>query len=264
MRRSRASASTPRSEASTAPAIGASSSSRPSAPCVDLRELEEVVDQGGERVRLLLERRQRLGRCHHTVWSASNIAWMFASGVRRSWLAQATSSRRASNSRSRLAAISLNDACEVVELRGAGARRAHGEVAVGQAPRSVADRVDRVDDRAAQPEPGEDGHGARRPPRRRGSSRRRPCGTSPSRTGARPRAEGRRRTRRGRRSAGERWAVARSATARRKPMPSVATATTTAFQITARACSRRPRRSGDGPGATGRPRSSPATGARAP
>ncbi len=34
---------------------------------------------------------------------------MFASGVRRSWLAHATSSRRASNSRSRFAAISLNE-----------------------------------------------------------------------------------------------------------------------------------------------------------
>ena len=39
--------------------------------------------------------------------SASSIACMFASGVRRSWLAQATSWRRASKSPSTLAAISL-------------------------------------------------------------------------------------------------------------------------------------------------------------
>ena len=56
--------------------------------------------------------------------SASSIACMFASGVRRSWLAQATSSRRASNSRSRLAAISLNDAARSATSAGpdSGAR----------------------------------------------------------------------------------------------------------------------------------------------
>ena len=92
---------------------------------------------------------------------ASSIAWMFASGVRRSWLAQATSSRRASNNRSRLAAIWLNDAASSSISAGPvlGARTVRSPS--GQASRSISDGVDGVNDGAAQPEPGEDGNGSR-------------------------------------------------------------------------------------------------------
>ena len=52
-----------------------------------------------------------------------------ARGVRRSWLAQATSSRRASKSCSRFAAISLNDRAELGELGRPGFGRTCGQVA---------------------------------------------------------------------------------------------------------------------------------------
>jgi ABC-type sugar transport system permease subunit len=50
--------------------------------------------------------------------TASSIAWRDASGVRRSWLAHATSSRRASKSRSRSAAIALKDEASAASSAG--------------------------------------------------------------------------------------------------------------------------------------------------
>ena len=61
---------------------------------------------------------------------------MFASGVRRSWLAHATSSRRASKRRSMLPAISLNDAASSASSRGPALGRARVEVAARRAPRT--------------------------------------------------------------------------------------------------------------------------------
>ena len=91
---------------------------------VNARELEEVVDE------------QRKGRtCSRRTGtyspgsprpssSASSIACMLASGVRRSWLAQATSSRRVSKRRPRFAPISLKDAASSATSAGppSGAR----------------------------------------------------------------------------------------------------------------------------------------------
>ena len=79
---------------------------------------------------------------------------MLASGVRRSWLAHATSSRRASKRCSTLAAISLNDAREVCELSRAVLGRTCREVAARQLDdarriRSIEFAIERVRTSAA-------------------------------------------------------------------------------------------------------------------
>ncbi len=87
--------------------------------------------------------------------SASSIACMFASGVRRSWLAQATSSRRASNRRSRLAAISLNEAARSATSAGpdSGARTLRSPAASLRG--RVADALDRARDRPGEHQAGD-------------------------------------------------------------------------------------------------------------
>ena len=92
---------------------------------VELGELEEVVDQHRHGPHLVVDRRHVVLGRHQPSSTASSIACRAASGVRRSWLAQATSSRRTSKRRSRFAAISFiaaaRSANSAVELR-----RAHG------------------------------------------------------------------------------------------------------------------------------------------
>ena len=234
MPRRRASASTPRSEACTAPAIGAPrargrASRRRSARARRGRRREWTARAPAR------ARRQCLGGLHHTVVQRfSSIAWMFASGVEVVARPGDEPSRRASNSRSRLAAISLNEAAASSSSAGPvfGARTVRSPSASAARRRGRRRWSSRSSGRATirrvRPL-------RRRRPRPRGSSCRRPCETSPSRTAAPPRAAGRRRVQRARRSVDERWAARRRATASRSPTPSVAAATTTAFQITARA-----------------------------
>ena len=145
---------------------------------------------------------------------ASSIACMLASGVRRSWLAHATSSRRASNSCSRLAAISLNDEARSATSAGPRLGRAHREVAAREPRRRVADTLDGAHDRSGENQAGDDGD-------RRGGSR---DGEDlhvvshvehqPSPRAAPRRAAGRRRAWRARRAAGGRLGRSRSASRR--------------------------------------------------
>ena len=156
---------------------------------VDPRELEQVVDERASASapgRAASAGSPRAAARPSSI--ASIIACIEASGVRRSWLAQATSSRRASKSCSMLAAIALNDVGELRDLarrrRSARARRGRRRRAAprrrrrgGATARSSARAAAR---RRRRPSP------SRR--RRRGSSGRRPCGTSPSRRRAPRRA----------------------------------------------------------------------------
>jgi hypothetical protein len=78
--------------------------------CVDARVLEEVVDERAERSRLLPQRLDVLLRPCDPVLDRLDHRADRASGVRRSWLAHATSSRRASKSSSSRVAIALKAA----------------------------------------------------------------------------------------------------------------------------------------------------------
>ena len=80
---------------------------------------------------------------------ASSIAWMFASGVRRSWLAHATSCRRASNSPSMLAAIRWGGG-QLGHLGGPVLRRTRREISTRQSERRRANLFDRPMDAAGQ------------------------------------------------------------------------------------------------------------------
>ena len=81
---------------------------------------------------------------------------MFASGVRRSWLAQATSSRRESNSRRRFSPISLKRRGELRDLGRPILRRPSLEVATGEVDRRVPHPVERVGDRRATTKRGDE------------------------------------------------------------------------------------------------------------
>ena len=83
---------------------------------------------------------------------ASSIAVIEAIGVRRSWLAAATSSRRASKRLSRFAAISLNERPSSRELARAVLGRARCEVARCELRRGGAQPLDAPRDRAAEDE----------------------------------------------------------------------------------------------------------------
>ena len=77
---------------------------------VDPGELEEVVDEERRgRAPARAERGRTPRASARSSSTASSIACMLASGVRRSWLAQATSSRRVSKRRRRLSPISLKE-----------------------------------------------------------------------------------------------------------------------------------------------------------
>ena len=123
---------------------------------VDARELEEVVD---ERSTAFEPGRLSAGRYSSGSASpssiASSIACIEASGVRRSWLAQATSSRRASKSRSIDSAIALNDPTHLRELAGAFlAARARRDRLRRASPRSrAAARAGRRIQRASRSAP---------------------------------------------------------------------------------------------------------------
>ena len=92
---------------------------------------------------------------------ASSMALIEATGVRRSWLAAATSSRRASKRPSRFAAISLNDRPSSASSRGplSGARAARSPA--GDAGRRGLQPFDAPRDRRPEDEPGGDGGGCR-------------------------------------------------------------------------------------------------------
>ena len=266
--RAAASGSSSRSAESTRPATGSLLQLERQRAGVDPRQLEQVVDEQRERPHLLAQRRQVVVRLVARPSSiASIIACIEASGVRRSWLAQATSSRRASKSCSMLAAIALNESASCAISLGA-ARRARAPTGRRRRARAEASPTRRIDcdDPAREQE-----RRRRRPPwrsrrRRRGSSGRRPCGTSPSPRRARRRAARRPRRARARRAGATR--SARRAARRRRASADarLAPATTSARPITGRAGSRRPRRSAGGAGGRGRPRASRAGGgcARSP
>ena len=85
---------------------------------VDARELEEVVDEERE-ARTCSRRTGRYSAgSPRPSSSASSIACMLASGVRRSWLAQATSSRRVSKRRAELLAHLVEGGGELRNLCG--------------------------------------------------------------------------------------------------------------------------------------------------
>ena len=186
---------------------------------------------------------------------------MFASGVRRSWLAQATSSRRASKSRSRLAAISLNEAARSAISAGpdGGARTLRSP----RARRPEASRTASIESTIERP--------SHRPARTATAAEAADTAriflSSPmwniTQPDSRTTASGRQTANAAspaicRRTVGS----ARSATARTKPTASVAAAMATAVRIMGRACSRRPTPSAGAPGGTDRPRSSRAAGER--
>ena len=156
----RASASTPRTQDSTSAADLRVAQLERQRTGVDARELEEVVDEAAERAHLFAHRRQVALGLAMPSSSASSIACIEASGVRRSWLAQATSSRRASKSRVRFAAISLKERGELGQL---------GRAALGRPRREVAAR-ERGENRRrrstpARDRPGDEEGGDRRQPR---------------------------------------------------------------------------------------------------
>ena len=77
--------------------------------------------------------------------------------MRRSWLAQATSWRRASNSSSIEPAISLKLRAELGKLARAAGGRARAEVAGGELGRRAAEAVERAEDPAGEEQRGDDG-----------------------------------------------------------------------------------------------------------
>ena len=88
--------------------------------------------------------------------SASSIAVIEASGVRRSWLAQATSWRRASNSSSIEPAISLKLLPSSASSRGPLVGRAGAEISGGELGRRAAETVERAEDPAGEQQRGDD------------------------------------------------------------------------------------------------------------
>ena len=200
--------------------------------------------------------------------SASSIACMFASGVRRSWLAHATSSRRASNRRSRLAAISLKDAARSATSAGpdSGARTLRSPAATcadASRTRSTEREIDRARTRpaitATVADPAETARILTSSPMWNATQPESSTDVSGRQTesAARPASCNRRLGRR------------RRSTTAPSPTASVSTPTASAVSIIAtgiraRAGSRRPTPSGDGAARTDRPRSSPSGGGRAP
>ena len=104
--------------------------------CVDSSELEEVVDEQRQRPYLLRSTGTYSSGPARPSSIASSIACMFASGVRRSWLAHATSSRRVSKSRWRLSPISLNDVARSASSVGPPLGHARLEVAARELRRT--------------------------------------------------------------------------------------------------------------------------------
>ena len=88
---------------------------------------------------------------------ASIIACIEASGVRRSWLAHATSSRRASKRRSIESAIALNDVGHLRDLGRSLLGRSRGEVAGGEPGRGEPQAVERRADPVGEQERRDDG-----------------------------------------------------------------------------------------------------------
>ena len=262
----RASASTPRRHDSTTGSSGAARSSRVSAPA-SMRASSKRSSTSDERTPTCSRSTGRVvSGSTRPSSSASSIACMFASGVRRSWLAHATSSRRASKSRSRLSAISLNEAARSATSAGpdSGARTARSPPArraeasrtrsteptiewASTSPATIATVADAAETariftsspmwKATQPDrrteaSGRQTESAASPAScslRLGSSRNRSTATSPTASVSRP------------------TAIA---------VPIIATG------ITGRPGSRHPRRSGGGAGPRDRPRSSRGAGAR--
>ena len=219
---------------------------------VDACQLEKVVDERARAPAPAPERGKARRGSTRPSSSASSIACMLASGVRRSWLAQATSSRRASKSRSRLAAISLNETARSRDLRRAAARApAPPGRRAASARRGVADAVDRVRDRTGEHERRDDRDGRGR--RRDGEELHVVAHVEHHPAGQEHRGE--RQADREEREPGELQPDAREqrAARRRRPTPttSVATRDDEREAITARAGSRRPRPSAGGAGADG-------------
>ena len=168
---------------------------------------------------------------------------MFASGVRRSWLAQATSWRRASKSRSRFAAISLNAAASSRQLGGAVLGRARREVAAREPRGRRHDRV-RARSRSTGQQEGSRRRTAEAAPAATTSTDLTSCADSNITTPDSDHGGERQRRPRAapaRRAAAARVAAAAARTRRRARRRASPTATTSAKPITARTGSRRPR-----------------------
>ena len=155
--RLRASASMLRSELETMGATGSLCSSSVSAPA-SIRASSKMSSTSRDSVRTCSRSTGTYSSgAARPSSTASSIACMFASGVRRSWLAHATSSRRVSKSRRRLSPISLNDvarsAISVGPPSGTRASRSPRAICDGR----VTDTVDRPNDRARENEGGDDG-----------------------------------------------------------------------------------------------------------
>ena len=125
-----------------------------------------------ERAHLVAHLRQVVGRAARPSSTASSIACIDASGVRRSWLAWATSSRRASKSRSSSPAIRLKDGAELGEL---GRARLSARAPPGRRPRAPRWRA-RTSSAGSRPSAPTSEGGDERGDRRRRRRRRGPSG----------------------------------------------------------------------------------------
>ena len=179
---SRASARTVPSELAISSSSEASRSSSVTAPASISASSKRSFDERREDAQLLADQRQVLVGRREPVLDGLDHRPNDASGVRRSWLAHATSSRRASNSCSRFAAISLNAELSSHELARPRLGGAGGEIAAGELRRSRAQLLERAQDPAREQQLRRRARRAprRRPPRR--SSSRRACRASPSPT----------------------------------------------------------------------------------